>query len=152
VPKKATSLSTNILIIDDDQLVRDFAVHTIEYGINRKVITYDNGFQAWQHLQNQPQSVDIIIADANLPEISGFDVLQRVKNHMPEVPFIMVAGDATLEETARQLGADAFIFKPFDAEDLFAVINQFVLAPPSQPAAKVTQLKETSHGNGADDA
>jgi CheY-like chemotaxis protein len=64
----------------------------------------------------------------------------------------IVAGDASLEETARQLGADAFIFKPFGAEDLFAVINQFVLAPPTQPAKKVTQLKETSHGNDTDDA
>jgi DNA-binding NtrC family response regulator len=152
VPQKKSSLSANILIVDDDQLVRNFAVHTIEYGINRKVTTYDNGFQAWQHLQNRPQSVDIIIADANLPEINGFDLLQRVKNNMPEIPFIIVAGDASLEETARQLGADAFIFKPFGAEDLFAVINQFVLAPPTQPAKKVTQLKETSHGNDTDDA
>ena len=42
-----------VMIVDDDHLVCDFTKHTIEYGINQKVITFDNGFLAWQHLQEK---------------------------------------------------------------------------------------------------
>jgi CheY-like chemotaxis protein len=64
-----------VTIIDDDPLVRDFAVHTIEYGINRKVTTFDNGFKAWQFLQSQPEDVDIIIADAKYISLKEMQLL-----------------------------------------------------------------------------
>ncbi len=66
---------TQIIVVDDDQLVRDFAVHTIEYGINRQVATFDTGFNAWQFLLNRPDEADIIIADANIPDMDGVELL-----------------------------------------------------------------------------
>lgn len=115
-----------ITIIDDDPLVRDFAVHTIEYGINRKVTTFDNGFKAWQFLQNQPDDVDIIIADANIPDMDGLDLLDQVKKRFPHKKFVLTTSNPDLENSAYHLGADAFLSKPYDVSDLFAIVQQFI--------------------------
>jgi YesN/AraC family two-component response regulator len=114
-----------VLIIDDDQLVRDFAVHTIEYGTNRKVATFGNGFQAWQFIQTQPDSVDIIIADANIPDMDGLELLAEVKKAFPDKKFIITTSNPAFEKSAYQFGADAFLSKPYDVNDLFAIVQQF---------------------------
>ena len=118
-----------ILIVDDDQLVRDFAVHTIEFGTNRKVTTFDNGFNAWQYIQDQPHLVDIIIADANIPDVDGIELLERVKKSCPQKKFIITSSNPACEKSAYQMGADAFVSKPFDVNDLFTVIQQLMMMP-----------------------
>ena len=129
-----------VLIIDDDQLLRDFAVHAIEYGMNRKVLTYESGFQAWQFINTNPDQVNIIIADANIPDMNGLELLERVKRHYPHKPFILMAGDPKAEPQAKELGADAFIFKPFDANVLFTIVKQFGDRPEPPTDAIVTAL------------
>jgi CheY-like chemotaxis protein len=133
----------NILVVDDDQLVRDFAVHTIEYGMDRRIEVSDTGFSAWRRLQDELYHVDIIIADANLPEMSGFELLERVKMQMPQKKVIITAGDPAFEKRARLLGADAFISKPFQADDLLKIINEF--APQS---ADQIQVRSQANGTG----
>ncbi|MGD9364528.1 MAG: response regulator [Desulfobacteraceae bacterium] len=118
-----------ITIIDDDPLVRDFAVHTIEYGINRKVTTFDNGFKAWQFLQDRPEGVDIIIADANIPDMDGLDLLDQVKKRFPHIKFVLTTSNPGLENSAYHMGADAFLSKPYDVDDLFAIVQQFISDP-----------------------
>lgn len=115
-----------VLIVDDDHLVRNFAVHTIEYGTNRKVATFGNGFQAWQFIQNQPENVDIIIADANIPDMDGLELLAEVKQAFPEKIFIITTSNPVVEKSACKLGADAFLSKPYDVNDLFAIVQTYI--------------------------
>ncbi len=124
-----------IMVVDDDPLVRDFAVHTIEYSMDRKIEICESGFTAWQKLELEPRHADIIIADASLPEMNGFELLERVKARMPQKKVIITVGDPSLEQRASELGADAFIIKPFQADDLLRIIEAFALDDPerSQP-------------------
>lgn len=138
-----------MIIIDDDQLVRDFAVHTIEYGTNQKVATFDSGFKAWQYIQNQPKDVDIVIADANIPDMDGMELLDRVKKAHPKKKFIIITSNPSFESRAKQLGADAFLTKPFDIKDLFDIVQRFCsgLTPPAElkiAPFPQTQVAETS--------
>ncbi len=118
-----------ILLIDDDQFVRDFAVHTIEFSTNSKVTTFESGFRAWQYIQHHPTDVMIVIADANIPDLSGIEVLEQVKQNHPEKTFIITSSNPDHEKAAYQMGADAFVSKPFDVNDLMTVIQQFILTP-----------------------
>jgi len=115
----------HVIIIDDDQLVRNFAVHTIEYGTNRKVVTFDSGFNAWQFIQSKPAEADIIIADANIPDMDGMELLSQVKSKHPDKKFVITTSNPDIEKAAYQLGADAFLLKPYDIDDLFILIQQF---------------------------
>ncbi len=127
----------NIIVVDDDQLVRDFAVHTIEYGTNRKVVTFDSGFKAWQYIENTPLEVDIIIADANIPDMDGMELLRRVKQGHPDKKFIITTSNPAFETEAGRLGADAFLSKPYDISDLFTVVNQFISSVAESRKTKV---------------
>ena len=138
-----------IMIIDDDQLVRDFAVHAIEYGTDRKVTTYDSGFRAWQFINSHPHQVDIVIADANIPDMNGLELLHQVKKYHPQKKVVLIAGDPQTENEAKQLGADAFISKPFDADVLFAVIDKFGTKPNPPTDATVTAIESKRNGGNA---
>ena len=122
-----TNTEPHVVVIDDDQLVRSFAVHTIEYGTNRKVVTFDSGFYAWEFIQSNPEEVDIIIADANIPDMDGMELLSQVKSKHPEKKFIISTSNPDIEKAANQLGADAFLLKPYDIDDLFVLIRQFFI-------------------------
>ena len=117
-----------MVVIDDDHLVRNFAVHTIEYGTNRKVTTFDSGFNAWQFIQAEPEQVDIIIADANIPDMDGLELLRQVKSKYPDKKFVITTSSPDKEKTAYQLGADAFLLKPYDIDDLFTLIERLFLS------------------------
>lgn len=134
-----------ILIVDDDQLVRDFAVHTIEYGTNRKVQIFDNGFQAWQYIKNRPEDVGIIIADANIPDIDGLELLGQVKRIHPGMKFIITTSNPAFEKTADQLGADAFLSKPYDVNDLFTIVQNFIINSNSSSDATVMELPNSNN-------
>ena len=134
-----------IVIIDDDQLVRNFAVHTIEYGINRKVTTFDNGFEAWQTIQNQPNNADIIIADANIPDMDGLELLHQVKQKFPHKKFILTTSNPEIENTAFEMGADVFLSKPYDVQDLFAIVQQFFEEPDTASNGKDNHIPKILH-------
>jgi DNA-binding NarL/FixJ family response regulator len=119
-----SNIPPQVIIIDDDHLVRNFAVHTIEYGTNRKVTTFDCGFSAWQFIQAEPEQVDIIIADANIPDMDGLELLRQVKSKYPDKKFVITTSSPDNENTAYQLGADAFLLKPYDIDDLFTLIER----------------------------
>ena len=137
-------IDVRIIIIDDDQLVRDFAVHTIEYGTNRKVVTFDSGFKAWQYIQNQPGDVDIVIADANIPDMDGLELLAEVKRVFPDKIFIITTSNPAFERSAYQLGADAFLFKPYDVNDLFAIVQKYFSSEAASKKNKVTTFPKSN--------
>jgi DNA-binding NtrC family response regulator len=118
-----------ILIIDDDQFVRDFAVNTIEFCTNSKVLTFESGFRAWHHLHSNPTSATIVIADANIPDMNGLELLDQLKKLRPDVTFIITSSNPDHEQTAYHMGANAFVSKPFDVNDLLTVIQELILTP-----------------------
>jgi len=137
--------SGKIIVVDDDQLVRDFSVHTIEYGSNRKVKAFEDGFQAWKYIKGNEDSVDVIFADQNIPEMEGLELLHQVKANYPEKVFIITSSNPSLEQSAYQLGADAFICKPFDVADLFEIVEKFVCNP-SDPISVSDFLSQSKSG------
>ncbi|RJQ66506.1 MAG: response regulator [Desulfobacteraceae bacterium] len=118
-----------ILVIDDDPFVRDFAVHAIEFTTNRQVATFESGFRAWQFILDQSSHMDVVIADANIPDMNGLELLERIKKQFPEKIFILTSSNSAHEKTAYQMGADAFLSKPFDINDLFTIMDKLILSP-----------------------
>jgi CheY-like chemotaxis protein len=122
--------NARILVVDDDKVLREFAVHAIEFGTNRQVTTFESGFLAWQFVLEQSSLVDVVLADANIPDMNGLELLERIKNKFPKMIFILTSSTFDYEKSACQMGADAFIAKPFDIEDLFTVIDRFICPRP----------------------
>ena len=142
--QKSADSGSQVIIVDDDQLVRDFAMHTMKYGANREIVVFDNGFQAWHYILSRPDNADIIIADANIPEMDGLELLAQSKQKRPEKKFIITTSNPSHEEQACLLGADAFLFKPFDVADLFTILQQLIIENGNPTENKVTSFPKNT--------
>ena len=125
-----------IAVVDDDQIVRDFVATVLSYSVNREIELFNNGFDAFNSLEAD-QSADIILSDVYIPELDGFELVAAIKKQYPHKACILMSSIPTDEETARKHGADAFIGKPFTANDLFQIVQKFVVTeegPSKAPA------------------
>jgi signal transduction histidine kinase len=118
---------TRILIVDDDAM-NLFVYQDIFMSEENYICKYiESGEDALDALPLfRP---DIILLDIMLPGISGYDVCQNIRNE-PKYQFIkiiMVSGKGMLEERLEgyEKGADDYLVKPFDNEELLAKINVF---------------------------
>jgi len=82
---------------------------------------------------NQRPTPDLVLLDVMLPDISGFDVLTRMREHpaMKKIPVIVCTARATREAVLEgmQRGADGYVTKPFDAEVLQQAVKTVLGLP-----------------------
>jgi DNA-binding NtrC family response regulator len=72
------------------------------------------------------EEIILLVADINMPGMSGLDLLPIVKTRRPDLPVFMISayGDANTVSTARERGADEFLTKPID----FAKLRRDIMA------------------------
>ena len=113
----------NILIVDDEQSYRQLLSLVFEEQGNT-IRTAMNGRQALEALEVEP--ADIIISDVKMPDMDGITMLRAVRETLPDIGVILMTAFASVE-TAREafkLGADDFIQKPFDVEELKLIVRK----------------------------
>jgi len=75
----------------------------------------------------ETSSPDLVILDLGLPDHQGFDILPRLKKLRKNSPLpviiLTVCGDQESRDKAAELGADAYITKPFNPDDLIRIIS-----------------------------
>jgi two-component system OmpR family response regulator len=99
------------LIIDDEVHVRVFLTAILrQLGIRTIWDAADGPTGLGHAAQNMP---DFVLLDLNLPEVSGFDVLQKLKALYPKLPVIVVSAQSTVRTINRvkELGADGYVVK-----------------------------------------
>ncbi|HET9315581.1 MAG TPA: sigma-54 dependent transcriptional regulator, partial [Vicinamibacteria bacterium] len=115
-------MKPRILIVDDDQgtlasLSRAFALE------GYTALTAPSAARGLERLAEEP--VDAILSDVVMPEMDGLDFLARVKERAPEVPVILMSGQATVETAvkATRLGALDFVEKPIGLDRLLLTLR-----------------------------
>ncbi len=116
-----------ILIVDDEEEILDF----LERILNDKydILKAENAKDALEILNKEP--VQLILADVMMPEMDGFEFCKIVKSDFDHshIPVIMLTAKNTLQSKIEglEIGADAYIEKPFSKEHLFAQISSLLL-------------------------
>jgi len=117
-------MAETILIVDDEVASRDL-LEAILTGAGYRVEQADGGGAALAQADAAPP--DLILLDLMMPDMSGFEVCQRLKQHpgTAAVPVIVVTalGQVTNKEAALTSGADDFVTKPVDSVDLRARVG-----------------------------
>ncbi|HEV2764171.1 MAG TPA: sigma-54 dependent transcriptional regulator [Pyrinomonadaceae bacterium] len=114
----------NILIVDDEQGMRQLLSLVFGRGGEHAVRTAENGRKALELLRAEP--ADLIISDVKMPDMGGIELLRAARELLPDVAVVMMTAFATVE-TAREafkLGADDFIQKPFDVDELKLIVSK----------------------------
>lgn len=111
-----------IIIADDNKLNQRIAGFVLEK--NKAIIqTANNGKEAIEYLQNQP--FDAILMDLQMPEMDGYEATAYIRNKMKNgIPIIGLTANTLFgeEEKCLEVGMNACISKPFDHEELCALI------------------------------
>src|SRR5271157_3870211 len=106
-----------ILIVDDEKLVRwALTKKCTEFGY--QTLEAETGPEALQALQNE--NVDLVLLDVHLPDMSGIEVLEKLKQAGETRSIIMMTADPQLDDVkaALRMGAYDFVSKPINFEEL----------------------------------
>ena len=121
-------MSRRILNVDDDPMIRNL-VRTILEASEFEVLSAEDGQNAFDLLEKEVKPIDLrcIILDVNMPGMSGFDVLTRLKLHSDtqNIPVIMLTCQSSTDDfmNGYNIGAEYYITKPFTREQLLYGIN-----------------------------
>ena len=115
----------SVLVIEDNVDFQKVLKFLLQFA-NFKPRAASNRSEIVAALRTLP-SPDVILLDVNLPDINGFDVLARLRQHpiLKAIPVIMLTAQTTREDVLRGLagGADGYITKPFENEILMTGIR-----------------------------
>lgn len=112
-----------ILIVDDEALVRNFLSETLKRK-NYDVSTAENGLKAVQMLKENVY--DLVITDMRMPDLTGIDIIKKVRELSPQTLTIVITAFGTIENAveAMRLGAFNYLIKPFSPDTIEAVIEK----------------------------
>ena len=116
---------TNILVIDDEQIMRDGCQRILTKN-GWSVLTAENGKMGLEEIQAQPESIDVILLDLMMPGMSGMEALDHIRTIDPNLLVVVITGYATVESAveAMKKGAYDFIPKPFTPDQLRIVVKR----------------------------
>src|SRR4029079_10847064 len=104
--------SHTVLVIDDEDLVRDVVARMIE-DLGYAAVTATDGAAGLAIIDRMP--VDAVLVDLTMPRMGGADVVTALRARRPGLPIILCSG---FDRDGRPLGADAYLPKPFRLETL----------------------------------
>lgn len=116
---------SSILIVDD---IKDNVVVLRAFleAEGHSVDTADNGWEAIRKMREARP--DLVLLDVMMPDMTGYEVVERVRQHqdLSDVPIVFVTAYLDVTETeAREMGANDFIRKPIDYDKLLSSVRAF---------------------------
>ena len=111
-----------VLVVDDDPVMRAFLERSV--GTEYAVVTAPDGAAALDRVRTG--GVDLVVADLKMPALDGFAFTEalRADEATQRLPLLVLSGSDKSEDRIRclRLGADDFVAKPFNPEELMARI------------------------------
>jgi EAL domain-containing protein (putative c-di-GMP-specific phosphodiesterase class I)/CheY-like chemotaxis protein len=137
-----------VLVVDDDPSARGFFARLLAIA-DYEVVAAASAIEAKQRLNGG--RFDVILSDITMPEMSGIELLQSVRERDLDVPVILVTGNPNVDTAAKavQFGALRYLMKPVEAETLLESVKYAVQI--SQLARVKRQLLDRmGHGGSSD--
>jgi CheY-like chemotaxis protein len=113
-----------ILFVDDDEMVANLSQKMLaEMGY--QVTMFTDSIEALKYFSANPDSFDLVMTDQTMPELTGKELIQKIKKIRPEVSTILCTGysNRVNEEEARKAGVSAFLMKPVEFSELSLTIR-----------------------------
>jgi two-component system chemotaxis response regulator CheY len=118
---------TRILVVDDTPSIREDVLTSLNRLGYTDVLQASNGSEGWDVLNKPGVQVDLIICDQNMPEMTGIQLLTKVRESPlhGNLPFLMLTteGDSEIVFTAIKLKVHSYLLKPFNTGSLQAKLK-----------------------------
>jgi DNA-binding response OmpR family regulator len=117
-----TKSNKRILLVDDHPKLMNFIQLGLKFA-GFEVITAESGQSALEAVRSN--SLDVILLDIRMPDMDGFGVLQRLRK-FSQIPVIAYSASPEYSTSALESGANAFLAKPFEMDQLIGLVNKLV--------------------------
>ncbi|MBI3755927.1 MAG: response regulator [Deltaproteobacteria bacterium] len=121
-------MSVKILIVEDSPTTRAMITSAIEVIDGLEIFESKSGFEALKLLPHH--SFNLIITDINMPDINGLELVSFVKKNpgYKHIPLIIITteGSERDKEKGLSLGADEYLVKPFNPEELQKLVKKYL--------------------------
>jgi DNA-binding NtrC family response regulator len=136
-------MSANILIVDDERSLR-LINRTVLEGEGYKVFEAGDGEEALEKLSEN--WIDLVTCDIRMPRLNGIGFLKRVKEEFPRVPVLMISAFGHVEKVveAMKMGAQDFLEKPVDSEELLETIEKLLNLAKTEDKSNLAPLTDIS--------
>ena len=113
-----------ILVVDDEPVIRE-SIGDILRLVGYRILSAADGYAALQIIENEVP--DLVISDIMMPRMNGYTLYNRIRRN-PEwnqIPFIFLTAKGEREDIryGKEIGADDYLTKPIDPEDLVAAVE-----------------------------
>jgi two-component system chemotaxis response regulator CheY len=118
--------TSNVLIVEDDAATRRLYKFLLTNG-GYTVLEAEDGVAAIEQLQKT--TCDMVITDMNMPRMDGLELIQTIRRDFGDVYVIMITafGTPDTEKQALRYGANDYLAKPFDFEELERRVRDYFL-------------------------
>jgi len=111
-----------ILLVDDDDAILDAERQVLaDHGF--RVIQAHDGAEALQAIDTEPPA--LIVLDVQMPGIDGPTFARELRTRLRRVPLVILTGVADPKREADRCNAEAYLRKPFDADELVRLVRRF---------------------------
>jgi two-component system chemotaxis response regulator CheY len=122
----------SVLVVEDSATMRSLIASTLEQmGEPLKIAEASSGFEALRLLPRE--SYDLIVTDINMPDINGLELVSFVKGNQAyrSIPLIIISTESSDRDREKglSLGADAYLVKPFEPDDLLQIARDLLPSP-----------------------
>jgi two-component system response regulator MprA len=132
-----------ILVVDDEQPLREALERALKVE-HYEVETLENGVLALERMKNAGNEIDAIVLDVLMPGVDGLEVCRRLRATGDKTPVLMLTARIEVEDRVAGLdaGADDYVTKPFDLEELLARLRALLrrAGSPSDQALRFADL------------
>jgi FixJ family two-component response regulator len=122
VSKGASAEESTVLVVDDDQMMRD-ALAGLFRSVGLRVLSFSTAAELWK--SERPNAASCLVLDIRLPGVSGLEFqseLAKANIHIPVI-FITGHGDIPMSVRAMKAGAVDFLTKPFRDQDMLDAVT-----------------------------
>lgn len=131
-------MAQRLLIADDDNEIREL----LEFDLSHSGYEVDSAKDGEEALQKAlTGSYDLILLDVMMPKMNGFDVCKNIRISKPEIPILMLTAKGTITDKTQGFdsGADDYIVKPFDIQEVLLRVRALVRRSPSTKTQNISQ-------------
>jgi two-component system cell cycle sensor histidine kinase/response regulator CckA len=117
----------NVLLVEDDDQVRSF-IRTLLTNNGYRILEARTGAEGLEIAENPTSEIDLLLSDMLLPELSGYDLAQRVLELRPQIKIMLMTGYVEgdiVQRCTSELGA-SFLDKPFQPATLLSRVQDAI--------------------------
>jgi len=111
--------SAPVLVVEDDASILDVVRSALE-AEGYDVRTATNGKEGLERLADG--KVSLVLLDMRMPVLDGWQFAKELKRRAIDVPVVVMTAAQNARHWAEEIGADAYLSKPFDLDDLLAAV------------------------------